>query len=73
MLEMRQGEKVMSEKILSLMMVNAEVTTIEMSQTLDVSTKTIERALDILKKENKIERVGGRKEGYWKVTLNIIH
>jgi ATP-dependent DNA helicase RecG len=75
MLEIRQTEKVMSgkmsgkmsEKILDLIMYNSKITTNELAENLGVSTKTIERAVKLLKVENQIKRIGGRKEGYWQV------
>jgi ATP-dependent DNA helicase RecG len=75
MLEIRQTEKVMSgkmsgkmsEKILDLIMYNSKITTNELAENLGVSTKTIERAVKLLKVENQIKRIGGRKDGYWQV------
>ncbi len=60
----------MSEKILDLIRYNSKVTTNELAEKLEVSTKTVERALKVLKEENQIERIGGRKEGHWEVIKN---
>ena len=65
--EIKQGEKVMSEKVLELLKENAKVTTAILARELSISTKTIERAIKTLKEENKIERIGSDKGGYWKV------
>ena len=57
----------MSEKVLELLKENAKVTTAILARELSISTKTIERAIKTLKEENKIERIGSDKGGYWKV------
>lgn len=71
MLEIKHGEKVMSEKmsekVLGLIKGNANMTTVILAKELSIITKTIERAIKTLKEENKIERVGRDKGGYWKV------
>ena len=40
-----------------------------MADACDVNIKTIKRDLDILKTQNRIERKGGRKEGYWEILV----
>lgn len=61
------SEKV-SEKMLSLIKENPYITTAILAKKLDKSPRTVERAIKILKEENQIERIGGDKGGYWKVT-----
>ena len=43
------------------------ITVKELSKLLSVTARTIYRQIDNLKKDNKIERVGSDKTGYWKV------
>ena len=73
MLEIKQGEKIvsekMSEKVLELIKGNTKMTTAILAKKLKISTKTIERAIKTLKEENKIERIGGDKGGYWKIII----
>jgi Predicted transcriptional regulator containing an HTH domain and an uncharacterized domain shared with the mammalian protein Schlafen len=38
-----------------------------LAKMLSVTERTIYRQIDILKTENKIERVGSDKTGYWKI------
>ena len=46
---------------------NNKITINELSKLFDVDVKTIKRDIEILKQQKKIERAGGRKEGYWKI------
>ena len=55
------------EKILNILSENAMATMSEIAEQLNLSPKAIEKQISQLKKENKIRRVGGRKEGHWKV------
>ena len=43
------------------------MTTTEMAQKLSVNRRTVQRELEKLKKENCIERKGGRRYGYWEI------
>jgi Fic family protein len=45
------------------------ITVKELAKLLSVTERTINRQLDILKTDNKIERVGSRKTGYWRTKL----
>ena len=38
-----------------------------LSKELNVTSKTIERAIKLLKTENKLERIGADKGGYWQI------
>ncbi len=40
----------------------------DMAESLNVSTRTIERAIKSLTEKNLIERVGSRKSGHWQIT-----
>ena len=54
-------------KILKLIKANNKVTYAQMATEFNLSTKTIERYLKILKEQKKIKRIGSDKAGYWKV------
>ena len=54
-------------KIIDIMIQMPSITAKELANMLSVTERTINRQIDILKTENKIERIGSRKTGYWKV------
>lgn len=56
-----------SEKIIFLIREDPNITTKKISKVLGISTRAVEKILANLKKEGRVKRVGGRKEGYWKV------
>jgi predicted HTH transcriptional regulator len=43
------------------------ITVKELAKILSVTERTIHRQIETLKKENKIERIGSDKTGYWKI------
>ena len=53
--------------ILKLLELNPSITIRELSSKLEVTDKTISRAIKKLKELNKIVRVGSDKNGYWKI------
>jgi ATP-dependent DNA helicase RecG len=53
--------------IVELIKSNAEITTDEIAEKLGLARRTILREMESLKKEHKIERIGGRKNGYWEI------
>jgi len=53
------------KEILSLIKQNPSATSKELSQALNIPFRTIQRYLENLKKENKITRIDGRKNGKW--------
>ena len=55
------------KRIIEILIQKSDVSAREMAKILSVSERTIHRNIDILKKENRIERVGSDKSGYWKV------
>ena len=57
------------ERIINVIKENNSITLKQLSALFDVTEKTIERDMAELKKANKIQRIGGRKEGYWKIML----
>ncbi|MDR1748793.1 MAG: Fic family protein [Spirochaetaceae bacterium] len=54
--------------VIELITQKPKITVKEMAQLLSVTERTIYRQLDILKTENRIERIGSDKTGYWKIT-----
>lgn len=63
---LKMGEKT-SEKIISTLLLKPESTIAEMAEQIGVSSRSIERNLQNLQKDKKLERIGSAKGGYWKV------
>lgn len=55
------------KKIVNAMEHNPKITNVKLAEKLGVTTRTIERNISTLKKENFIERICSDKDGYWKV------
>ena len=53
--------------ITELLLKDDKLTVKEISQILRISERTIYRDIQKLKKEERIKRMGGRKEGYWEI------
>ena len=53
------------------MVENKYVTTIEMSQKIGINTRSIEKNIQKLKNNGRLERIGSDKDGYWKV-INLL-
>jgi len=56
-----------NEKIIDIITQMPAITVKELAKMLSVTERTIYRQIEILKTENKIERVGSNKTGYWKI------
>ena len=56
-----------SEKILHLIAPNSSITISELSATLDVAARTIERNIEKLRVQHRIRQVGPDKGGHWEV------
>lgn len=56
-----------SEKILVLVGENKNITIAELSQTIGVTERTIERNIQKLRKNKLLERIGGAKGGHWEI------
>ncbi|MDD5394420.1 MAG: winged helix-turn-helix transcriptional regulator [Thiothrix sp.] len=56
-----------SRKILMPMLDNPEITIPELAATIGITERSIERNIQNLQKENKIQRVGSAKGGCWEV------
>ena len=54
-------------RFLVLLKTNPSIKTEELAEELGVSLRTIKSIVSILKKEGKLERIGGKKYGRWKV------
>jgi Fic family protein len=54
-------------KIVDAMIQIPSITAKELAKILSVTERTINRQIDVLKTESKIERIGSRKTGYWKI------
>ena len=56
-----------AEKLLEYLKENPKATQKELAEYFNVTKRTIERNMNILKKEKFIERVGNNRLGYWKI------
>lgn len=56
-----------SEKILTLIKENPEITISQMAEALEISKRTADRIIYHLKKANILERIGGDKQGIWRI------
>lgn len=54
-------------KLLDLIEANLNVTKVEMAKQVGISTTAIDNNIKTLKGKGLLERVGGRKEGYWQI------
>ena len=61
-------EKAMNIKVLELITAQTDISLSEIADRLGVSYKTVQRAVADLKKFGVIERIGGRRKGYWRIT-----
>lgn len=58
-------------KVLELIRAQTDISLSEIAGRLGVSYKTVQRAVADLKKGGVIERIGGRRKGYWKIKEEI--
>ena len=56
-----------SSRIIGLIKENSHITTKEIADILNFSTRAIEKHISALKKEKKLKRIGPDKGGYWKI------
>ncbi len=54
-------------KIVELMKKNKEITIDILAAELSINTRTVQRDIKMLQDDGIIERVGGRKDGYWQI------
>ena len=60
----------MNIRVLELIKAQTDISLSEIADRLGVSYKTVQRAVADLKKIGTIERIGGRRKGYWRVKEN---
>lgn len=60
-------KKSLREQILQLIAENPKISQREAAEALGLSFNTVKEYFTMLKKENRIKRLGGRKEGYWEI------
>ena len=58
-----------SDKVFELLKENQNITIKQISEILKLSSRAVEKILAVLKKQNRIKRIGGKKTGKWE-TLN---
>ena len=58
-----------SDKVFELLKENQNITIRQISEILKLSSRAVEKILAVLKKQNRIKRIGGKKTGKWE-TLN---
>ena len=63
-------QKTTKELILDYLSLNNKLTRDNLAEKIGVSSNSIKQHLANLQKEQKLTRVGGRKDGYWKVLKN---
>jgi ATP-dependent DNA helicase RecG len=56
-----------SGKIIAFIQENPQITIPELANLIQVSERSIERNIQKLQTENKLQRIGGAKGGYWEV------
>jgi ATP-dependent DNA helicase RecG len=49
---------------------NSQITIAELSQLTGVTTRSVERNIDALKKIKRLQRIGSDKDGYWEVIID---
>ncbi len=62
-------QKTTKEFILELLESNSKMTREDLALHIGVSSEAIKQHLAKLKKEQILERIGGRKDGYWKINI----
>lgn len=66
-LNVTEDKKSTEEQILEILKSNPNSTREMISKKINKTVRTVQRALNILRNNNKIERIGNDKAGYWKV------
>ncbi|MDO8952056.1 MAG: putative DNA binding domain-containing protein [Draconibacterium sp.] len=68
--DVRKELNLISLKILETISQNPEITVPEIEKIVDLTQRTVMRYISKLKSDNYIKRIGGRKNGYWKILKN---
>ena len=53
------------KKVIEILLENPNSTSVELSEQIEVTTRTIERAFNSLQEKNIIKRIGSKRDGYW--------
>lgn len=65
--ESRADKAKSSQKILELMRANPEITIASLVQSVGISDRAIKKQIEKLKAQDRIQRIGPDKGGYWQV------
>ena len=57
----------LDEKVILLITNDPSITMRDIAKELNVTQRTVERVIKLLREENRIERKGGKRFGYWEV------
>ena len=57
----------LAERIYNVIRNNPYITQNEIAEELKIPLRTLQRAMSELQKENKIQRIGGNRYGYWEI------
>ena len=57
----------LAERIIAAIRENNKITVIEISESLEVPKRTVEREMKKLRESNRIMRVGGNRYGHWQI------
>ena len=57
----------LAERIIAAIRENTKITVIEISESLEVPKRTVEREMKKLRESNRIMRVGGNRYGHWQI------
>lgn len=66
----RQIDGVLEKEILTLLKEEPTTTQMNLSKKLRIPYRTLQRKMKELQKAGKIERIGGKRYGYWEVTID---
>jgi len=58
------------KKIIDLIKDNKDISASQIAKVLDISSRTVQRDIDRLKKQKKLQRVGPEKGGHWQIIEN---
>ena len=62
-----QKENNLENRVIALIEANKDITMSQIADQLEVSYKTVQRFMDKMKQTGHIERVGGKRCGYWEI------
>ena len=63
----KASNEALEMKLLQILKKNPKVTQKELSGMLNVSRATIQRLIKMLEHSKRIERIGGKRYGYWEI------